>query len=179
MGGVTANNPPTIDRQSGGLCVIDFGLCKVHNGQAWYVHDVIELDTDESMDYLLVTPSVSPFIHWGYAIDFTGIFIGELYEGTDKTGGTPMACINRDRNSLAATPMAVSKGALTGTSDGTRIGFVQIGVASGAANKIATAYDGTDKRILKAGTSYIVRVTSKSTGNVISLRMNWLAHTNR
>ena len=171
MGAVRTISPPLIDLRTGGLCVVDQAICKVHAGLSWYVHDVITLDNLESTDYLLTPPAGNDWIHWGYSIDFTGIFVGELFEGATKTGGTAMTTINRDRNSLTASPMTVAKGPLSGSGDGTRIGWVQIGSATGVASKVIASYDSGDKRIFKAGTPYIVRVSSLSNDNVISLRM--------
>lgn len=170
---------PNEDKTTGSLKVVDYAHHEIHDGSAFYFHEVIQLGSAGVQDYLITTPNTKKWSHYGYDIESTtgGITV-ELYEAGDRTGTTLQTVINRNRNSTNLNTTTIHKGQSGGTTDGTRIAWVTSGTAT-AGGKQSGDVGTTHERILKQNTKYILRITSKAASNDIGVKISWYEHTNR
>ena len=114
-------------------------------------------------------------LHFGYQIGGSGVTILEIFESADRVGTDPQTIINRERESASVSVATLHKGISGGTTDGTRIVWRKEGRSTGGA--LGATIGTSLERILKRNTKYLLRLTSGSAGNDISIEWDWYEHT--
>lgn len=165
--------PMKTDPTSGSIVASSYEHYEIHSGNAFYCHDVINLGSAATQDFLITTPNTTKWAHFEYQSSGTGGYSLELFEGADRTGTTLLTMVNRNRNSLTTATTTLHRGTSGGTTDGTRIGWKRSG-----SNTLSGSSENRAERVLKQATKYIFRVTSHDASNYISLNFGWYEHTN-
>ncbi len=104
-----------------------------------------------------------------------------LFEGTAKVNGTGMGEHNHNRNIADAAGLAVTHTPDAGA-DGSEIHHERFGNDAGPPGNSsggAGANRGTQEWILKQNERYLLRVTSRSANNNISIVIDWYENTNK
>lgn len=167
------------DASTEALMTIDYAHHEIHDGSMFSYDDVVTLGSAATQDYVITVPNTTKWPHFAFDIESTvGGLTMELYEATDKIPTTPQTTYNRNRNSAATATTTVHKGTSGGTTDGTRIGWRSSGTST-AAGKLSGRVGESTERGLKMNTKYILRVTSKTNANDISVGLLWYEHTDR
>jgi len=168
-----------LDGSTESVQTITYSHHEIHAGSSFTVADVQAVNTT-TVKWLLVTPNTTKWSHMVFDIECTGEMLVKITEGADRTTTTPLAIINRNRNSGNAGTLTVGSGATGGTTDGAitifnrRSGNTGVGaktVAVGGAR-------GQAEWNLKQNTKYVVSVTTFAAVHV-SLSLDWYEHTNK
>ena len=157
--------------------MIDYAHHEVHDGSAFYYHDVVQVSNGGTLEYLITTPNTTKWGHFGLEINYTeGSATTEIYEGGDRNGTTLQTVFNRDRNSSNVAGVTVHKAQTGGTTDGTRIFWKRGGAGKASGGEAGTSQE----RILKQNTKYLVRITNNAGAtNWTTVVFRWYEHTNK
>lgn len=166
-------NRKQIDDLSLALITLDFPHHELHEGHHFFYTDAVALDSGQLQNYLLTTPNTIKHIHLVMHHDGTAITTFEFFEGTDRTGTTLQTLFNNNRNSSNTPGMTIHKGVSGGSIDGTRLRFYKSGDATGNSSKQPAESRNEAEIILRAGTKYIMRITSGTNGNLTNAQFYW------
>jgi hypothetical protein len=169
--------PLRLDRYTNTVQTIDYAHHEIHAGSHFFVTDYQTIGNGSSVDWMLTTPNTAKWAHLTFEVQGTAVTTAVFYEGANRTGTTPLTVFNNDRNSGALSGLLAHRGVSGGTTDGTPFWQMSGGTAS------AQFRGGPDVRqdteiILKQNTKYVLKVTSGTAGNVVSVRLRWYEHTN-
>ena len=161
-----------IDPLSLALIQIDFEHHELHEGHHFFYTDSVELASGVSQDYLITTPNTDKWSHATFELDGSAITQFQIYEGANRTGTTLQTTFNNNRNSSNTPGMTIHKGTSGGSTDGTLIRQYKGGRALGN-SQVPTGNRNELELILKAGTKYILRVTSGTAANLTNVGIYW------
>jgi len=157
------------------LETIDYNHHEIHDGSHYFVCGYQSFANAEVVDFTVVTPNTTKWLHMLFEIMGEGAVSIEIWEdAVVNVAGTPTVPNNNNRNS-ANTSDAVVRVGDTFTSEGTMI-FSNI---SGA-NKQSGIIGRANEIMLKQNSAYIFRITNETAlANVISYCGEWYEHTNK
>lgn len=163
------------DNNVAALKTITYDHHEVHDGNHYFYSDCLDpLGSGSVQNYVINVPDSDVAPH------FTFIVTGSLstnigiYEGGDRTGTTAQTPRNNNRRSGNASVISLFKGLSGGTTDGTNLHPDCFG--SGTAGGSGGAAKRSEEIILARNTQYIIRVTSNTNGNRISVHFDWYEH---
>lgn len=176
----TSFRPVSIDSATRAQNIIEYEHHEVHGGSMYHVTRVVQIDDAASTELLIDTPDTTK---WGHmTIQVQGSFDTEwwLFEATTKTGGTAMTEHNHERNSANVATIVVTH-TPGGAGDGNEIHHERFGNDSGPAGQGGGSGQsrGTLEWVLKQNEEYLLRVTSHTDTNNISIIIDWYEHTNK
>lgn len=167
-----------IDSVSGAVRTIAHDHHELHDGDAYHISDVQQVDTT-TLKWMLTTPDVTEWVHMVFGIECTGDILVTITEGADRTGTTALTAINRNRNSSNTAGLVVHRAYSAGSTDGATTIYSKRTGVSGAIPTQSNAIGGsrgTTEFILKQNTKYVVSVTTTDTEQV-SFELDWYEHT--
>lgn len=170
---VFAFNRKQIDELSLALITLDFPHHELHEGHHFFYTDAVALDSGAIQNYLLTVPNTTKHVHLLMVHDGSAITTFEFFEGTDRNGTTLQALFNNNRNSSNTPGLTIHKGVSGGSTDGTRLRFYKSGDATGQSSKTPAESRNDAEIILRAGTKYIMRITSGTNGNLTNAAFYW------
>ena len=196
----TNYHPIRIDTSTRSIQTIEYEHHEIHSGSTFCVHLADnQVAKDTEMGILFTTPAGTKWFHLVYSVDMAARAVFDILEAptidVDPDLTNFYTPINRNRNSdnestassVRATPVAnqvtliLDGDASPISADGTVIHTEILG----GAKKGKTAADGhshTDEYILKAGTTYYLRVKGDNTGDAnlqMSMEAIWYEHTDK
>ena len=159
---------------------IDYEHHEIHSGSHFFVSGFTTLADDASLNFGFETPAGDKKVHVTFEVSGTSQTEFYVYEDATYTGGTAVTPINNYRDSTN-TSIATVVSAPTISDDGTQIFSFSKGNA-GTTRQMADT-EGFARRereiILKAGSKYVFRLTSRDDDNVVSYLGEWYEHTNK
>jgi hypothetical protein len=180
MLGSLPSGTPGIDGPTHVTTTIEYEHHEVHSGRMYHVTRVVQLDDANSDEILIETPNTTRWGHFTPSVQ--GSFDTEwwLFETTTKTTGTAMTEHNHDRNSSNVAGIVVTHTPGAGA-DGNEIDHRRFGNDAGPAGKGGSGSDtrANNEWILKQNTKYLLRVTSHTDTNNISIVLDWYEHRNK
>lgn len=167
------------DSNTGGQPTLTYGHHKIHEGEAYVISEVYNLDTDTAY-WMITTPDSLVYSHVVFDVRCTGEFYMKVTEGADRTGTTLLTAINRNRNSDNEATLTMHRGYSDGSTDGaTTILEIRDGSTNVAGKVIMTGgLRGQNEFMLKANTKYIIAVTTYS-DVYISGQLDWYEQQNK
>ena len=167
-----------VESTTNSLKTIDYSHAELHAGDRYVTMDANEIDSGNTVEFLLTTPDTTKWIHMLTLFDGTAITQIDVYEGADRTGTTALTCLNRNRNSVNTARLTIHKGVSGGTTDGT---LLPLTYKSGSATnqaRSASAHRSENELILKQNTKYLFKITSATDANLTNMIFDWYEHTN-
>jgi hypothetical protein len=159
----------------GGITTIEFEHHEVHEGNHFF-YTYVDTDWDivDVVEVLIVVPTdLVPHIEFVINAELdTNV---KMYEGATHTPTTELTAYNRNRNSPKKNTTELHNHANDG-SDGTLISEWQFGISTGGgSNQIKAGGNtrGDNELILKAGTKYLITITSGTDNSVLSILLDW------
>ena len=150
-----------IDTTTGDLVTVPEDHNQIHDGNSYTVSDIQNVNAG-TFKWQITTPNSTTYAHMIFHVDCTGEMMVSITEGSDRTDGTAMAEINRNRNSSNTATVVVTHTPTGGSTDGAvtifadRIGSTGTGPIGGS----SSGTRGENEYILKANTKYVVAVTT-------------------
>lgn len=170
----TINAPK--DGITGHLITINTVHHKIHTGTVFSFTEVINLGVSGAQDYLITTPNSAVQPHFGFNAIGTGILTVQLYEDTDKAGSVAQTLVCRRRNDPSTPSTTLHKGTTGGTTDGTLLLTWKTGNSGISLNaSMGTA----EELVLDTNSKYILRFTSGTASQDISINLSWYEEFNR
>ena len=147
---------------------------EIHEGEHFYICGHQTFGNGAVVDFTVITPAGTKWIHMTFEISGTGATSVEVHEAaTVDAAGSAVVVQNNNRNSLNTSVTTVRTGD-TFTGEGTMIFTAQAG-----ANKETGFITREKELILKAGTTYIFRITNETAqDNEVTYCGEWYEHTN-
>jgi hypothetical protein len=155
---------------------IAFPHHEIHEGDSYCCCHGLVLGA-ATADYLIVAPAAPAETHLTFAIVASLDLDAWFFEGTTRTGGTPITPNQRNRNSSNAAATAIASAPGAGT-DGTELASIKVGDPSGpgALAGGGASSDGRHEWILKSGESYLLRIKSVSAACRVTVFLDWYEH---
>ena len=174
-----AEDDSITDGSTSAIKTITYPHHEIHSGSSYHASDVQSVSTT-TIKWQVTTPDSLAYAHMIFNVECTGEMLVIVTEGSDRTDGTALSEINRNRvGTPAAAGTIVTRTPTGGDTDGattiltTRVGSTGVGsktLSGGGAR-------GTNEYILKPNTKYVVSVTTYA-AVFVSLELDWYEHTN-
>lgn len=161
------------DKIYGTSAIIQAEHRMIHQGKSYTVSDVQYVATT-SMAWQITTPAGTEYAHMVVDAFCTGEMQAVLTEGSDKTDGTALVEINRNRNVTTASTVIVTRTPTDGTTVGATVLRSSRNGSTGVASKTVSASDlrASSEFILKPATKYVLTVTTYA-DVYVTFRANW------
>ena len=170
-----------IDASTNSLQTISYEHHEVHAGSHYTCVDNATLNAAEVLDTLIYTPNTTKYMHLIFEAHGALHTQVDMYEGSSHNASGSKTCRNNNRNYDDTPTTTLNTTALDG-SHGTNIYVTQFGIdAGGGANRVTSggAVRGSEEWILKPNERYLVRVTSLTASNPVSIRFSWYEHADK
>lgn len=162
-----------IDEYTQDLIFVDHAHHEAHEGNHYTFTKVSTVNNGGTFEAIITVPDTTSWPHLAYSIQGTAITKVEAYEGTTHTAGAALNTWNNNRNSSNTAGMILSANS-GGGADGTLIYEDQFGTATQPGRPNTGGLSRGDQEwILKQNTKYLLKITSFTDGNVISVRLGW------
>lgn len=164
-----------VDSSTETLQVIDYPHHEIHSGSHYFICGFQDFSNGEVVDFTVVTPNTTKWLHMLFQIEGSGAVSIEIYEdATVDVAGTVTTPNNNNRNSANTSDAVIRTGDTF-----TDIGTLKFGNQSGA-NKAAGIIGRENEIILKQNSTYIFRITNQTAiTNVIYFCGEWYEHINK
>jgi len=149
----------------------------VHLGKSFLVTDAVTVDDGNTRELLIETPDTTEWAHFTFIVTGSLDTTIEFFETTTKTTGTAMTELNRNRNSVSSTGIAVTH-TPGGAGDGNLIFNAKFGGDTGPAGSGGLRGESRPEGeiLLKQNEKYLIKITSATNGNNITTTMSWFDH---
>ena len=167
-----------VDASTDTMQTIDYAHHEVHSGSHYYVSGHTTLVSGGTIQFTLQTPDTTKEAHMLFNISASDVTTVTVYEGsTGISGGTAIVPFNNNRNSAntSGLTVTVNPAVTSGTAIIDAYSFGSTG--GGNAPSIGGSASRDDEIILKHNTTYLWRIVSGATDNIVSYRGNWYEHT--
>jgi len=169
-----------IDASTNSLQTISYEHHEIHSGSSFVCVDLQSVST-ATFKWQVTTPATLVYAHMIFDIDCTGEMTVLITEGSDKTDGTALAEINRNRvGTPAAATVIVTHTPTDGTTDGATVLVNHRSGATGVGSKTISGggYRGGNEFVLKPSTKYVISVTTYA-AVFVTLDIDWYEHTDK
>ena len=159
---------------------IEYDHHEIHSGNSCHVSDVQSVDTT-TFKWQVTTPNTLVYAHMVFDLECTGEMSVSITEGSDRTDGTALAEINRNRVGTPNTAGTVVTHTPTGGStDGATTIFTIRSGSTGVGGKtiLAGGSRGNNEYVLKPNTKYVISATTYA-AVFVSLELDWYEHKDR
>lgn len=147
------------------LQILDFSEQCINDGNRYMVGGYATIASGGTVNITMQTPDANELIHIHYRGELSGAATVDFYEdATGVSGGTPLAMVNKNRNSDAVSGAVVLFN--PAATPGDRIDGFKYGSAGGNPTRIR-------KMILKRNTAYLWRIVSQSADNSFNFHGEW------
>ena len=169
-----------LDASSLAAIFMDYFHHAIHDGEAFVLTDQATVGAAGTREIRIATPTGNKHAHFEFLIMATGETTVELFETTTKThnAGGALTPVNRNRNSSETSILTISH-TPGSTGDGSGIyGPVKFGTDTGGAvvHQVGGSLTGRKEFVLAADEEYLLKVTSGTADNEISIIMDWYEH---
>ena len=158
--------------------VISVDHHEIHEGDSFIVCDVQNINTT-TMKWQITTPNAAAHSHIIFDVQATGEMSVVVTEGSDRTDGTALVEINRNRvGTPTAAATVVTRTPTGGATDGAIIILaVRVG-ATGVGSKTISGGGarGTNEYVLKPNTKYVLAIQTFA-DIYVSVCIDWYEHT--
>jgi hypothetical protein len=168
------------DGMTNALRVIDYAHHELHSGShfTWGVTSG-DLDDGGTMEFILTTADTAAWPH--LLISVTGALdtTVEFFEDTTHTAGAAETSFDNNRNTANTAGMDINVSNDDGA-DGTLLLPERFGIdAGGGANRTASGGQARSEAEwdLRQNAKYLLKVTSNTDNNVVSIKLSWYEHT--
>lgn len=172
---------------------IDYEHMEIHNGDHYFLTDAqtINAGTSDAVDYLLVVPDTTKWVHMTIDADGSAKTAMYLYEDAtvtptsdgDYTGWTTETGRNNNRNSGNTPGLAIYSKAGTSDASSDYGDVITLYEYSGGSDtnqsRTPAAVRASREIILRQGIKYIYRVVSGTASNLCNVVFRWYEHVNR
>jgi hypothetical protein len=173
-------HPIPFDDVAGCPVSISFEHHEVHGGDSYiFTDENASLGDGSSLQYLISVGSTgAPHM----IFDVVGALetVVEVYEGSTHNRGSMLSVFNRNRNSSNVNVTKIHNiGGFVANGNGTRIFINRFGIdVGGGVNRVTGGGEDRSQSewILKKDTVYLLKVTSQTASNVVSVKMEWYEH---
>ncbi|MCK9370129.1 hypothetical protein M0R04_09515 [Candidatus Dojkabacteria bacterium] len=175
--GTSTYQSPRIDVITHELINLPADHHEIHEGNSYTVSDSVAVNTT-TVKWQVTTPDSTTYAHMIFDLSCTGEATFLITEGSDRTDGTTLVEVNRNRVGTPNTAATiVTRTPTDGTTDGavtllnTRTGITGVGgksVETGSSR-------GVNEWILKPNTKYVVSITTYA-DVYVSCILNWYEH---
>ena len=173
-------HPAIIDTNTRAITTINYAHHKIHSGSSFVCIDLQNVDTT-TFKWQVTTPASTKYAHIIFDLDCTGEMTVLITEGSDRTDGTALTELNRNRVGTPTTATVIVPHTPTGgDTDGTVILMNHRSGATGVGSKTIAAGGarGGNEFILKPATKYVISVTTYA-DVWVSLDLDWYENTNQ
>lgn len=148
----------------------------IHQGKAFDISQKVTLASEATLYFVGETSDAEVhFFYESYLADLGGVDI-RFYEGVTASGGTAIAGVNRNRNSLNAATLSVTGGA-TVTDTGTLLYTIGLPAANTPSRAGPTSGNEARTWVLKPNTKYAIEIENlENTAKVIYAELGWYEH---
>ena len=169
-----------MDASTNSLQTVPYEHHEIHSGSSFHTSDVRSVDTT-TFKWQITTPDSLVYSHMLFNLECTGEMLLLVTEGSDRTDGTALTEVNRNRvGTPAVAGTIVTHTPTAGTTDGaitiltTRVGSTGVGskTISGGGSR------GTNEYVLKPNTKYVVSITTYA-AVYVSLELDWYEHADK
>lgn len=172
--------PIKIDQSTFDIQAIEHEHAEIHSGDHYFVcgYDP-DMDAAEDVDFQVLTPNTTKWLHMTFNIQSTGETVFTIYEDVNfDMDGATITPMNNDRNSLNTSDSTMQTGG-TVISSTTVIYQAAFGYAATPSRVIGGSVERNRELILKQGTKYRFFIESNTADNIVSYCGEWYEHTNR
>ena len=169
-----------VDASTETLQQISYEHHEIHSGSSFVGIDLRNVSTT-TFKWQVTTPNSLKYAHMIFDIDCTGEMTVLITEGSDKTDGTALVELNRNRvGTPTAATVILTHTPTGGATDGTVVLMNHRSGATGVASKTIAAGGarGGNEFVLKPNTKYVISVTTYA-DVWVSLNLNWYEHTDK
>lgn len=169
-----------IDASTNSLQVVDYEHHEIHSGSSFVVSDIQNVDTT-TVKYQITTPNTTKYAHMIFNVTCTGEFSLLVTEGSDRTDGTALVEVNRNRvGTPTAATVIVTLTPTGGSTDGATAIFAERDGATGSGSKTLSsgASRGNSEFILKPNTKYVVAIETFA-DVYVTFEPGWYEHTDK
>ncbi len=151
-----------LDSSTRALVTIDSAHHEVHGGGSFTKSDTVACNTT-TCKWQVTTPNTTKYAHLVFDLNCTGEATYLVTEGSDRTDGTALTEVNRNRvGTPTAATVIVTRTPTGGTTDGAIILFSKrSGITNIASKNLAEgSARANNEWILKPNTKYVISVTT-------------------
>ena len=168
-----------LDKATNAFKVINPSHHEVHKGKHFFVCGESVLGNGDVIDFQLVTPNTSEWLHMTFSSQNTQEIFLSIYEGSSvSANGGSLTAYNNNRNSLNTTDLALLQTNGTVSSTGTLIYSQRTGVAGNQVSSRQGFSQRDNEIILKQNTTYQFVFLSGGASNNFSYCGEWYEHQN-
>lgn len=166
--------PANGDKATSDLVSISHPHHEIHEGNYYsFCHYNESLANAGTIQFIITSPDTENFNHFRFSFSSTLKIKFELFENTTHNLGASQTIINRNRN-FNDTPDTLLNTSAGGGVDGNLIdcssfGSPSVGVVGGGGGQSSQSVEW----VLKPNTKYLLKLTSGSNDNNVSLNLNW------
>ena len=163
-----------IDSMTSVIKTIDYGHSEIHNGDTFFWKSYSTIANNVEKNFIIVTPNTTKHSHFVFDARSSNTMTIGLYEGATYTAetGTARTPFNANRNSATASVNTLIEDPTILT-----VGTVLVGDQITGGTEGSMANISRDEIILKQNTIYLLRLTSRTPGNIIGWKLEWYEHT--
>jgi hypothetical protein len=168
------------DASTHALLTMDYGHYKVHEGSSFTVADTVVVDTT-TVKWQVTTPNTTKYAHLIFTLTCTGEATYLVTEGSDRTDGTALNEVNRNRvGTPTVATVIVTRTPTGGTTDGaTTLFSMRNGITNVAGKNIeGSTARATNEWILKPNTKYVISITTYA-AVYATVVLDWYEHTDK
>ena len=169
-----------IDASTNSIQTIEYEHHEIHAGSSFVCSDLRNVSTT-TFKWQVTTPAGTKYAHMVFDLDCTGEMLVLVTEGSNKTDGTALVAINRNRvGTPTAATVIVTHTPTAGDTDGTTILINHRSGATGVGSKTIASggMRGGNEFVLKPSTKYVISVTTYA-DVWVSLDIDWYEHTDK
>lgn len=172
-----------VDLTTRTLQTIEYPHHEIHDGNAYFLTYADTIGDAGTIEIRFQTSNTTKWPHMLFAVSSTGETDVDLYEVTPKThvAANLLTPINRDRNKGMNSEMTFCH-TPGGGGDGNLLGEFLYGLDTGTGSK-TVIFGGSEniraELILRQNTAYLLRVTSGTNGNRMTIIFDWYEHRNK
>jgi hypothetical protein len=174
----TNSDKVRMDGSTNTLNVIDYPHHEIHSGSSFTVADTVVADTT-TVKWQITTPNTTKYAHLVFTLTCTGEATFLVTEGSDRTDGTALVEVNRNRvGTPTAATVIVTRTPTSGTTDGaTTLFTMRNGITNVAGKNIeGSTARATNEWVLKPNTKYVVSITTYA-AVYATMVVDWYEHT--
>jgi hypothetical protein len=169
-----------IDSATWARMTIDYAHHEIHAGSSFTVADTLACDTT-TVKWQITTPNTTKYAHLIFTLTSTGEATFLVTEGSDRTDGTALAELNRNRTGTpTAATVIVTRTPTGGTTDGaTSLFSMRNGITQqGGKSQEGGNARATNEWVLAPNTKYVVAITTYA-AVYATMILDWYEHTDR
>ncbi len=161
--------------------IVEYAHHEIHSGSAFSsIYSALADDTD-AIEVRIAAPASAKKAHMVIVLESALAATAEMWIDTTKTdnAGNRMTALNRNMNSSKTSILTICH-TPSGSQAGNANTIQYIGAATQAGkNDSGGGSGGRHEFVLEAGIAYLLKLTSRSDSNALSIILDWYEHTDK